>query len=145
MPENPSPPISPYLLYEDLDAAVDFVVRAFGFTEVLRLRGAEGRSNHAEVELGGASVFMGAPGGGYRSPKSLGAATSSTYVYVEDVDAHFERARAEGAEIKVEPADQEYGDRRYFAEDLEGQQWFFATRIRNPSPEEWGAEEARPG
>jgi uncharacterized glyoxalase superfamily protein PhnB len=142
VPENPSPPITPYLLYEDVDAAVDFAVRAFGFTEVLRFRDADGRSSHAEVELGGASVFMGAPGGDYRGPRRLGTATSSTYVYVDDVDAHFERARAAGAEIRAEPADQEYGDRRYLAEDPEGQQWFFATRVRELPAQEWGAERA---
>jgi uncharacterized glyoxalase superfamily protein PhnB len=140
MPENPSPAITPYLLYEDVDAAVDFLVRAFGFTEVLRIRNPEGRSTHAEVELGGASVFLGAPGGDYRSPKKLGAVTSSTHVYVDDVDAHFERARTAGAEIRAEPADQEYGDRRYFAEDPEGQQWFFATRVRDVSPDDLGAQ-----
>jgi uncharacterized glyoxalase superfamily protein PhnB len=61
------------------------------------------------------------------------------YVLVDDVDAHYERARAAGAEILEEPADQEYGDRRYAAMDPEGHHWFFAQQLRAAAPEEWGA------
>jgi uncharacterized glyoxalase superfamily protein PhnB len=61
------------------------------------------------------------------------------HVYVDDVDAHFERARAAGATILEEPADQPYGDRRYAAEDPEGHQWFFAQHVRDLAPEDWGA------
>jgi uncharacterized glyoxalase superfamily protein PhnB len=63
-------------------------------------------------------------------------------VYVNDVDEHFERAKAAGAEIAEEPADQKYGDRRYTAKDPEGHHWFFATHVRDVAPEEWGAEVA---
>jgi uncharacterized glyoxalase superfamily protein PhnB len=69
----------------------------------------------------------------------LGTTTVVVHVYVDDVDAHYERAKAAGAEITQEPADQEYGDRRYTARDVEGHQWFFATRVRDVSPSEWGA------
>jgi uncharacterized glyoxalase superfamily protein PhnB len=50
--------------------------------------------------------------------------------------------KAAGAEIVTEPADQEYGDRRYMAKDPEGHEWFFATQVRDVAPEEWGAEVA---
>ncbi len=64
------------------------------------------------------------------------------HVYVDDVDAHYERAKAAGAEIEREPEDQPYGDRRYDVLDLEGQLWSFATRGRQVPPEEWGAQRA---
>ena len=132
--------ITPYLLYEDGAAAMDFIRDAFGFEEVLRSQSPEGRVWHGELRLGDGSVFLGEPGGGYRSPKRLGTTTVGVHVYVDDVDAHHERARAAGAEIVEEPADQEYGDRRYTARDLEGHQWFFAQRVRDVAPEEWGAQ-----
>jgi PhnB protein len=131
--------IVPYLLYKDCDAALDWLGRAFGFEEVLRYTGAEGYVNHAEMKLGGARIFMGDPGEDYRNPKELGRETVGLYVYVDDVDAHFERAQAAGAEIREEPADQEYGERRYTARDPEGHLWFFATVIHRLAPEEWGA------
>ena len=132
--------ITPYLLYEDVPAALDWLAKAFGFEEVLRFESESGEVNHAEMRHGGESIYLGDPGGGYRNPKSLGTRTSLVHVYVDDVDAHYERARAAGAQIELEPADQPYGDRRYDAYDLEGQLWSFATRGRQVPPEEWGAE-----
>ena len=134
--------VNPYLLYEDCDAALDFLARAFGFEEVLRYTGEGGYVNHAEMKVGAEGrIFMGDPGDHYKSPKRLGQETVGIYVYVDDdVDARFERAREAGATIKEEPTDQEYGERRFTAEDLEGQVWFFARPIAEVAPEEWGAE-----
>jgi uncharacterized glyoxalase superfamily protein PhnB len=131
--------IVPYLLYGDVEAALEFLARAFGFEERLRYAGAAGYVNHAEMRLGDSVVFLGDPGDDYRNPKELGGETVLVQVYVDDVDAHFERARAAGAEIAEEPADQEYGERRYAAVDPEGHRWFFAQVTREVTPEEWGA------
>lgn len=131
--------ITPYLLYEDVASALDFLARAFGFEEQLRFTGEAGYVNHAEMRLGDAAIYLGDPGGDYRNPKRLGQETVGIYVLVDDVDAHFERAKAAGAEIDQEPEDQEYGDRRYTATDLEGHVWFFAQPIRQVGAEERGA------
>lgn len=132
-------PIIPYLLYADVDAALEFLARAFGFEERLRYTGAAGYVNHAEMRLGDGIIFLGDPGDDYRNPKQLGQRTVLINVYVEDVDKHYERARAAGTEILEEPADQEYGERRYAAADPEGHHWFFAQVVREVAPEEWGA------
>jgi uncharacterized glyoxalase superfamily protein PhnB len=58
------------------------------------------------------------------------------YVYVDDVDKHFEHARDAGATIIAEPEDQFYGDRRYGAEDLEGHHWYFAQHVRDVPAED---------
>lgn len=131
--------ITPYLLYEDVDAALDFLAKAFGFEEVLRYTGEEGYVSHAEMRLGDAAIYLGDPGDDYRNPKRLGQQTVGIYVLVDDVDAHHERAQAAGAEILQAPADQEYGDRRYDAVDREGHRWYFAQPIREVAAEEWGA------
>ncbi len=131
--------IIPYLLYADVEAALEFLARAFGFEERLRYTGAAGYVNHAEMRLGDGIVFLGDPGDDYRNPKQLGHETVLMHVYVDDVDAHCERARAGGAEIAEEPADQDYGERRYAAVDPEGHRWFFAQVVREVAPEEWGA------
>jgi uncharacterized glyoxalase superfamily protein PhnB len=121
--------IIPYLLYENAGAALDWLGRAFGFTEAMRMEDGE-RVAHAEMDVGrGARVQLGSPGSHYRSPKQLGTRTALVYLYVDDVDAHCARAREAGATIVEEPADQDYGERRYAAEDLEGQHWYFATPI----------------
>lgn len=131
--------ITPYLLYKDVDAALAFLADAFGFEEVLRYAGAEGYVNHAEMRVGEGRIYLGDPGEHYRSPADQGAETVGIYVLVDDVDAHFERAKAAGVEIREEPTDQEYGERRYSARDPEGHLWFFAQPTRAVAPEEWGA------
>jgi uncharacterized glyoxalase superfamily protein PhnB len=131
--------ITPYLLYEDVDAALSFLSKAFGFKEVLRYTGEGGYVNHAEMRLGDGKIYLGDPGEQYRNPKALGSETVGIYVLVDDVDAHFERAKTAGADIREEPTDQEYGERRYSARDPEGHVWFFAQPMREVAPEEWGA------
>jgi PhnB protein len=135
--------ITPYLLYEDVAAAIDWLSRAFGFEERLRFGDESGRVTHAELTLGDGEIFLGNPGPDFRNPKNLGAATDLTHVYVDDVDAHCARAREAGATILSEPEDQIYGDRRYDAEDPEGHRWSFAQLLREVPAEEWGATSAR--
>jgi uncharacterized glyoxalase superfamily protein PhnB len=135
--------VTPYLLYEDVATALDWLSRAFGFEEQLRFTGEEGYVNHAEMKLGDGTIYLGDPGDHYRNPKRLGQETVGLYVLVDDVDAHYSRAKAAGAEINAEPEDQEYGDRRYTATDPEGHVWFFAQQIRDVAADEWGATVSR--
>jgi uncharacterized glyoxalase superfamily protein PhnB len=138
----PRNPICPYLLYEDTNAAIDWLVEAFGFREVLRYTDEEsGMASHAELELEGGTIFLGWPGRDFKSPAKVGV-TVGIHVYVADVDAHFERAKAAGANVTSEPHEPGYGDRRYDVDDLEGHHWYFATQLEQKAPEEWGA--ARP-
>ncbi len=125
--------VTPYLLYEDAAAALDFLSHAFGFEELGRITGPGGRVDHAEMRLGDGEVHLGQPREP-TSPNRLGGTAVQLYVYVPDVDAHCTRARAAGAEIVDEPADQEYGDRRYHARDPEGHSWYFAQRLEPPRP-----------
>jgi PhnB protein len=139
MPQNPPegyPRVMPYLFYEDAAGALDFLTSAFGFTEKVRMAGEDGQVNHAEIELDGGVVMFGVPGEGYKNPKKLGGKTQNVYVYVDDVDAHFARAKSSGATILRDPEDQFYGDRSYGVEDPEGHEWYFATHVRDVSPEE---------
>jgi uncharacterized glyoxalase superfamily protein PhnB len=134
--------ITPYLLYEDVEGALDFLARAFGFEEQLRYTGPEGYVSHAEMRIGDGVVYMGDPGEEYRNPAHLGARTQMVCVTVDDVDAMFERAKAAGADISDEPADQAYGERRFMARDPEGHAWSIAQPIGDPAPEDWGATPA---
>jgi uncharacterized glyoxalase superfamily protein PhnB len=130
------PRISPYLLYEDVEAALAWLATAFGLKERMRMPGPDGKIVHAEMELAEGLVMMGCPGPEYRNPKRLGQVTQNLYDFVDDVDKHFQHAKASGAKILEEPAEQFYGDRRYGAEDPEGHQWFFATHVRDVAPED---------
>ena len=126
-----TPRITPYLLYEDLGAALDWLAKAFGLRERLRHAGPDGKPVHAEMTLGTDGVIlMGCPGPQYRNPKRLGQHTQNLYVRVDDdLDGHFERAVHVGAVVLEKPADQPYGDRRCGVEDPEGHRWYFAQTI----------------
>jgi uncharacterized glyoxalase superfamily protein PhnB len=139
MPKNPpadTPRVTPYLYYEDVAAALRFLAEAFGFHERLRMPGPGGKIMHAEMTCAGGLVMMGCPSADYKNPKRLGQTTQSLYVYVDDVDAHYEQAKRAGAKVLTEPEDQFYGDRRYGVEDPEGHHWFFATHVRDVALED---------
>ena len=121
--------VTPYLLYEDGEAAIEFLTNSFGFREVDRQVGAAG-GLHAELEVGsgGGRVYLGQPPSGYRNPGEVGS-TSMTYVLVDDVDAHCERARSAGATITEELNDLPFGHRRYSCADPQGHEWSFAKPL----------------
>ncbi len=117
---DPTPNVYPFLRYADSGAALDWLRRAFGFEELAVYRGGEdgkGPIQHAEISLGPGIVMFG-PG----QPGDHGI-----YVAVDDADAHYERAKAAGAEIVREIEDTDYGSREYTARDPEGNVWSFGT------------------
>ncbi len=118
--------VTPYLLYGDAEAALDFLSRAFGFEEVERQRGSDGLITHAEMRVGDGRIYLGNPGPGHRNPRQLESDSVLVCVDVDDVDSHCARARAAGAEIRSDPETQDYGERRYEATDPEGHRWFFS-------------------
>jgi PhnB protein len=134
MPKNPPenmPRITPYVLYEDVAGALDWLAKAFSFRERERISEPDGRVTHAEMVLADGVVLMGNPGPEYQNPKHSGHMTQTVYVYVDDVEAHFARAKGAGATIVQEPTDMFWGDRMYTAEDLEGHRWSFAQHTRD--------------
>jgi uncharacterized glyoxalase superfamily protein PhnB len=121
--------VTSYLLYEDGEAAIEFVTRAFGFHEVDRsIGGAGGLHAELEVEPGGGRVYLGQPPSGFRNPSEVGR-TSLVHILVDDADAHYERAKAAGARIIEEPNDLPFGHRRYGCTDPQGHEWYFAQPI----------------
>lgn len=118
--------IIPYLFYRDVPTALDWLGRAFGFTEELRHKTPSGM--HAQMTLGGQRIMMGQGSHDWRmqSPSETQVATVGIFIYLPDVDAHHERASAAGAEIVQPPHDEEWG-RTYTARDLDGHPWFFTT------------------
>ena len=122
--------IFPALRYRDANAAIEWLGRAFGFTEKDVHRDDGGAVRHAELALGRDLVMLGqfneAGVMGGHPPDPL-ASTLSLYLAVEDPDAHHDRAKAAGARIVRELTDTDYGSREYTARDLEGNMWSFGT------------------
>jgi uncharacterized glyoxalase superfamily protein PhnB len=131
------PTIVPQLPYEDIRAALAFLERAFGFREIPTARrvSEHGVIGHTMVEFGDGVIGLGTQGAhGARSPKSAGIASQYISVYVDDVDAHYQRALAAGAQIASAPRDHSRGVRAYEALDLEGHRWRFVHQPMQGGP-----------
>ena len=133
--------IIPYLTYADAPAAIEWLCRVFGFEQVESMPIPDGRIGHASLSLLGervmlASVFEEA---GNCSPQDLEALPAQVSVYIDDVEAHFQRAKAAGATIVQEPENQFWGARMYRCIDLEGHRWSFLQQMRNVSSEDVAA------
>jgi uncharacterized glyoxalase superfamily protein PhnB len=138
------PRVIPMLAYEDGGGAIDFLVKAFGFEERLRFTEDDGTISHAELTTdGGGLIMLATPTPDYVSPKRLRENSEEArkmaevpyvidgvLVDVDDVDAHFARAKEAGATILSEPEDvPDVGVRHYRAEDPEGHRWMFSQDI----------------
>jgi uncharacterized glyoxalase superfamily protein PhnB len=138
---NPPPGytrITPYLLYEDTAAALEWLASAFGFRE--RFRHPVGQTiDHAEMDFRGGLIMLATPSADYKSPRRLGQGTVVIHVYVDDIRAHCEHAREAGATIDREPTEKPYGTIQYSARDPEGHIWLFSEQVRHPDPE-WEVE-----
>ena len=116
------------LVYTDIAAAHDWLVRVFGLGPGRVDRDEHGRAVHGELHAGDGVIWLHREQDDefrLRSPRSTGAATAAIAIIVDDVDAHYRHAMAAGATVVQEPIDQPYGYRVYSAHDLEGHLWSF--------------------
>jgi len=129
---------TPYLIIKGAAEAIEFYKRAFGAAELLRMADPQGRVGHAEIKIGDPVIMLADehPAMGYRGPRSLGGSSVSILLYLEDVDAVFERALRAGAKAQRPVADQFYGDRSGTLEDPFGHVWTVATHVEDVPPEE---------
>jgi uncharacterized glyoxalase superfamily protein PhnB len=132
--------IIPMLAYEDGIAAMEWLCKVFGFTEVTRMADKKGRLGHGELAMGDSIVMLAEPTPDYQSPKhhvQNCATTAKAYsvpyiingvlVYVDDVKQHYKHAESNGATI-LSVLEEGYPGTRYRAADLEGQRWMFMQR-----------------
>ena len=131
--------LSSAVCYQDPKAALEWLEKAFGFETAMVITDAQGNLAHSEMRFGDSLVMIGNEwSASHKSPKSIGGLNTQTvHVHLEsDIDAHCARARAAGATILQEPADQFYGDRTYRASDPEGHIWTFGQTVRVVTREE---------
>jgi uncharacterized glyoxalase superfamily protein PhnB len=135
----PTDTVLPHITYQDVGEAVAWLTRTFGFTEHYRYGEPGGPVSGAQVYLGKAYIMLNRARPGSATPAQLGCGTQSLTVFVDDVDAHYERTKSAGARIVEELHETCYGERQYGVEDLDGHHWLFSRHARDLSPDEWGA------
>ncbi|MGH9867017.1 MAG: VOC family protein [Candidatus Polarisedimenticolia bacterium] len=133
-----APDIVPSITYADLPRAIEWIQRVFGFREREEARLTWPGGGMTWFEAGNGLFHISTPDETWR--QSAAATTSSGFVmkvYVEDVDSHFARAKAQGARIISEPQDGFWGGRIYRALDHEGHGWEISQRGRDLAADRW--------
>lgn len=143
MPVKPVPEgyntVTPYLVVDGAADAIDFYERAFGARDIMRMPGPAGKIAHAELQIGDSKIMLGDEmPGSLRTPRSLGGSPVGLFLYVEDVDAVYQRAIEAGAKSEMPPADMFWGDRYCKLTDPFGHNWSIGTHIEDVPPEEMG-------
>jgi uncharacterized glyoxalase superfamily protein PhnB len=138
----PSNTTLPHVFYEDVAAAITWLSEHFQFEEYYRY-GPPGQPQGGQIRLGDACVQLATVRAGRATPSAAGVATQMTTVFLEDVQAHYQHAKAAGANISEELNETMYGERQYVAIDLAGHQWLFSQHIRDIDPSDWGAQVAK--
>jgi uncharacterized glyoxalase superfamily protein PhnB len=125
--------IIPALRYRDAAGAIDWLCRAFGFEKHLVVPGDNGKIAHAQFTFGNGMIMLGSDHGGpydrlIRHPSEIGpAVTQGPYIIVANPDGHYRRAKAAGAKMVMDIADQDHGGRAYTCRDPEGRVWNFGS------------------
>ncbi len=130
--------LTPYLIIKGATEAIEFYKNAFGATELFRFPAPEGKIGHAEIKIGDSPVMLADeyPDMGYKGPQTLGGSPVSLMIYVDDVDATFDKAVGAGATVKEAVSDKFYGDRMGTVVDPFGHIWHVATHKEDVSVEE---------
>jgi uncharacterized glyoxalase superfamily protein PhnB len=143
----PTETVIPTLIYDDLQRAIDWLSKFFGFSVVWRIQ-----DHGALLSLGEGSVYIRPPRpigegtvematGGIRTMAGAGAGCSGSLLWrLDEVEIHYENVLRLGATILQKPTDEIYGERQYAVADLAGNRWVFSETIRDVDPAEWGAQ-----
>ena len=130
--------LTPFLTVRDAARAIEFYKEAFGAKERGVAKRPDGKVMHAELIIGDSIIMLADefPDFGVVSPDALGGSPMGLHIYLDGVDAAFDRAVKAGAEVEMPVADQFWGDRYGKLKDPFGHRWSIGTHIKDMSADE---------
>ncbi len=130
--------LTPFLTVRDAARAIEFYKNAFGAVDRGAMKGPDGKIMHAEMMIGDSIIMLSDefPEFGTLSPQSTGGAGMGLHIYLDGVDAAFDRAVKAGAEVEMPVMDQFWGDRYGKLKDPFGHHWSIATHTKDLSLDE---------
>lgn len=140
----PTNTVLPHVTYRDVGEAIEWLGKTFGFEEHYRNGAPHEPPSGVQMHLGSAWIMLHQAQAGRATPLERRFATQNLTVFVDYVDAHYEKSQAQGAKIFAELEETIYGERQYGVEDLAGHRWLFSQHARDLSPSDWGATIAKP-
>jgi PhnB protein len=142
MPVKPIPDgyhtLTPFLTVRDASRAIEFYKAAFGATERGVAKSPDGKVMHAELKIGDSIIMLSDefPEFGSLSPQSIGGSGMGLHIYLDGVDAAFDRAVKAGAQVEMPVMDQFWGDRYGRLKDPFGHKWSIGTHVKDLSMDE---------
>jgi PhnB protein len=130
--------LTPFLTVSDAVRAIEFYKNAFGAKERGVMKGPDGKVMHAELMIGDSIIMLSDefPEFGSASPTTIGGSPMGLHIYVDGVDAAFDRAVKAGAQVEMPVMDQFWGDRYGRLKDPFGHKWSIATHVKDMSADE---------
>jgi len=130
--------LTPFLTVRDAARAIEFYKQAFGAVERGVMKGPDGKVMHAELKIGDSLIMLSDefPEFGALSPQSIGGSGMGLHIYLDGVDAAFDRAVKAGATVEMPVMDQFWGDRYGKLKDPFGHKWSIGTHIKDLSMDE---------
>lgn len=130
--------LTPFLIVRNAARAIEFYKQAFGAQERGVAKGPDGKVMHAELKIGDSVIMLSDeyPEFGSLSPQSVGGSPMGLHIYIENVDAAFDRAVKAGAQVEMPVMDQFWGDRYGKLKDPFGHKWSIATHVKDVSADE---------
>lgn len=119
--------VTPNLMYEDLDVAIDWLTSVCGFRERARYVDEDGVARQAELYAGENEIWISGHGEGLWERQARGPEVYIV-VWVDDVDAQWRRVRAAGHDAP-DPVDRSFGVRNFYVTDPGGYHWGFHCRL----------------
>lgn len=132
----PTDTVLPHVMYRDVVQAIAWLGNVFGFIEHFRYGDPV---SGAQMKAGNAWIMLKQIRNGGKTPKQLGFGTQSLTIFIEDLEAHLEKAKSAGVTLLEDLHETVYGELQYAAVDLDGHHWLFSRHARDLSPDQWGA------
>ena len=133
--------ILPHVTYRDLPAAIDWLVKHFGFVEQYHyIDTTSGKIAGAQLRLSNAYIMAHASKAKASTPAELGYNLQSLTIFFDDVDAHYRKVKSSGIRLVEQLHETVYGELQYAVQDLEGHLWIFSQHAKDLSPDQWGAK-----
>ena len=124
------PTVTPYLMVLDAAKFIAFMSTVFGARTTEQLLRPDGKIGHTELRVGDSLIMLS------EASESHPATPVMLHVYVEDVDAAFERAVRAGGTVVSKPTNQFYGDRSGGVKEQSGNTIWIATHVEDVAPDE---------
>jgi len=116
--------VSPYLIVNEAERMINFLIEVFGGTPTRRFNTPDGRIMHAEVKLDDSVIMISEASDQFPANNTL------LHVYVQNSDDIYQRALAYGCEDQGAPKKAEGdADKRGMFKDFAGNLWAVSTQL----------------